>query len=95
MESWSLTRVAQESGRSVEHVRQMCRGLMGESAAAVEQGRSVAFSPEMGEALVAAFRVRLLSPALIAQIETNPEQVRQALQALASLLDPSEVEMVA
>lgn len=95
MESWSLTRVAQESGRSVEHVRQMCRGLMGESASAVEQGKSVAFSPEMGEALVAAFKVRLLSPALIAQIKDDPAQVRQALQALALLLDPSEAEMAA
>ncbi|MGH3973206.1 MAG: hypothetical protein ACRDS9_07765, partial [Pseudonocardiaceae bacterium] len=84
--TWSFSRVAQASGRSVEHVRQMWLGLQPD-AEPLGHGNWAKISPEAGEALAAALKVRLLSPALIAQIQSDPEAVRQALQALASLLD--------
>lgn len=85
-----MKRIARLSGRSLEHVAQMCRAGLLPAELATSKGRRTDLPPEVGEALVAVFGARLISPAVVRQITEDPEGMREALTALELLVSLHE-----
>lgn len=88
-EPWSLTDIANASGRSLSGVRVLAMRLLPEELLEARAGRGAALQlPEpVALALVSVLKVGALTPALIDALKADPAMAKDAANGLAKLAE--------